>query len=147
MTVKHNIRWEDRLDKAKEVKLERFVLGVATRLSMLEFDSVLDAIVFKDHIELKIRRYLMIETHGPDPIEVTYPKTWWQHLKQALLEKPWSPLWARRLINNKYPVEYTTRMIDVKIAYPKIHPQIPNIEYMIVLSDLGIREEKDSEQT
>lgn len=63
---------------------------------------------------LKLKGYVLSE--NLERYEIKYPKDWWEAFKER-----WFP---DRLLK-KYPVKYTTEVIDLKALYPKLKVSLP----------------------
>jgi len=85
---------------------------------------------FTDTVFLAIRGLVLGETIQTKTIR--YPADWWQAFKAR-----WFPVWALL----RWPVEYTTHVIDVKAYYPEYHPSLPNERYEIMWTERARGEE------
>ena len=74
------------------------------------FDSELNALF------IKIHGWNFGETENVKRVEVSYPKDWWQSIKDRFF-----PTWLLK----KYPVIYETVFLVVDAVYPTFQPSIP----------------------
>lgn len=68
---------------------------------------------FADQMTIEVNGFLLGEY--PDPVYISYPSTWWEHLKAR-----WFPAWAIR----KWPVIERTHRIEFTVMYPDFKPKI-----------------------
>lgn len=83
-------------------------------------DHILETLVFM------IDDFVWEET-GLIPTEVTYIRNWWEGLKECVYRWQWFP----KYIKNKYPVQFTTVIVEFHAIYPNFKPKLPNKKCII----------------
>ena len=108
----------------REVILEKFKIGTELVLSDELIDAKTTHWVDEAHDFLRFQIRGFIWSEHLDSISIKYPKDWWQAFKERFFTK--------RLLQ-KYPVQYTKRVFDVKVLYPNYRPAIHNEPYRVVI--------------
>lgn len=108
-------RKDDLIRTAKEVTLtlDNFQFAAA-----IDWDVQTDIRYLADILSANFR----LPSESMTKIKISYPSTWWQHVKQDLF-----PNWLK----SRYPVVYKDEIIDSRVAYTKISmPNQPHFKYL-----------------
>lgn len=118
----------------KTIELEKLFIGGVVEFSrdMLLCDPKVEVETVRDHLQAKIRGYVLAESESVRRVEWSMPADWWQAFKDR---------WFKGWLLRKYPVKYKVMSFDVKCVYPYFRPALPKEEYRLLIP--GVSEDWD----